>query len=74
MSDSERHGQERCVWGGGRSRDPAGCVSSREERFSARESYTYLASSKGDLMDHFSNLVNYKNGIIQWTEVCQEHS
>lgn len=56
-----------CVWGGrGRNRDPAGCVSSREGRFSARDSYICLASSKGDLIDHFSNLVNYKSGIIQW--------
>lgn len=51
--------------GRGRNRDPAGCVSSREGRFSARDSYTCLTSSKGDLIDYFSNLVNYKSGIIQ---------
>lgn len=59
MSDGERPGQEPCVCGRDRSRDPARSVSSREGRFSARDSYTCLASSKGDLIDDFSNLVNY---------------
>lgn len=61
MSDGESG-----VGGRGRSRDPARSVSSREGRFSARDSYTCLASSKGDLRDDFSNLVNYKSSIIQW--------
>lgn len=42
---------ESCVGGRGRSRAPARSVSSREGRFSARDSYTCLAS----------NLVNYKS-------------